>query len=78
MADEPHSKPLVPDRWSRYSILGSIGLLAVIVGVGLVKGEVSESYESPHMLVVGTALIIIGSSTILLSAAMWFQSGREG
>jgi hypothetical protein len=76
MAHEPHRKPLIPDRWNRHRILGSIGFVAVIVGASLVKGE-AERYDSPFGVVVGAALVIIGSSTVLLSAAMWYRSREE-
>ena len=76
MTHQPHTEPLIPVWWNRFRILGSIGLAAAVFGTGLVKREI-ERYDSPLSIVVGAALIVIGSSIVLLSASMWYRSRGE-
>lgn len=76
MPHQPHKEPMIPVWWNRFRILGSIGLAATLVGTGLVIEE-AERYDSPLSIVIGAALIVIGSSTVLFSASVWYQSRGE-
>ena len=75
MTDPPHTEPWIPVWWNRFRILGSIGLAAIFIGVGTVRGDIQ--IHGALGTVLGAAIIIVGFLTVLLSAAMWSRSRTE-
>lgn len=75
MTDSHITEPMIPVWWNRFRILGSIGLAAIVSGVGLAIAEAQASDDLD--IVAGVAMIIVGASVVLLSAAMWYRSRTE-